>query len=417
MNERIQRMETSGKIGQVARGEVTGPIWTSRKKSSDPELTSHIRSLQIPLGSSMDLPLIVLHGLGSFQHDPTLRKRLDCIFSPLRHTFVINLLFRIPIEILRSLRFFVNTSGSGKTRLLFEGLCLHWGLYLTCAIDSFELGAGDFPAVVNDVHLNKNWSTILPTASEADYTSSLQNNIHLVYRSTCEALLARLIIYKIYLEACSREGFCHEQRQRWLQSQILIDQIASFDAFSMIKSDLSVGDLSTSALDEAIETTLEDIQDIWEMPPGEFLYVVLDQANVAARTHPFAFCDEYGSYSLLKEMLRALRKRLGHLPVRFVIAGTIIPPEDFQSGVGEWDDFHWCSNTGSFDDPEVHRRYVSQFLTPELKASVTGQALMDRMWQWLQGRFDLFHCSYIHYVLTLRQTPLYSIFFGCFIGQ
>lgn len=393
MNERIRRIETSGKIVRVARGEVTEPIWTSRKESSDPSLTSHIRSLQIPLGSSVDLPLVVLHNLGSFQRDPTLRKRLERIFSPSHHTFVITFLFRIPIEILRLLRFFVNTSGSGKTRLLFEGLCLHWGFYLTCAIDTFELGAGDLPAVINDVELNKNWSTILPTASKANHTSSLQNNIRLVYRSTCEALLARLIIFKIYLETCSRDGFCHEQRQRWLESQILIDQIASsFDAFAMIKNDLSASDLSTSFLDEAIKNTLEDIQDIWEMSPGEFLYVVLDESNVAARKHCFAFHDEYGNYPLLKEILRTLRKQLGHLPVRFVIAGTIIRPEDFQSGVGEWDDFHWCSDTGSFDDPEAHRHYVSQFLTPEFKASVTGQALMDRMWQWLQGRFDPFYC-------------------------
>ncbi|KAJ3924564.1 MAG: hypothetical protein NXY57DRAFT_857270, partial [Lentinula lateritia] len=52
----------------------------------------------------------------------------------------------------------------------------------------------------------------------------------------------------------------------------------------------------------------------------------------------------------------------------------------------EWDDFRWCSDTGSFNDPEDHRRYVSQFMPVSFASSVTGQALIDRMWYWLRGR-------------------------------
>ncbi|KAJ3846280.1 hypothetical protein EV368DRAFT_89294 [Lentinula lateritia] len=77
---------------------------------------------------------------------------------------------------------------------------------------------------------------------------------------------------------------------------------------------------------------------------------------------------------------------MGHLPVRFVVSGTIIPEEHFQSSVGEWDDFCWCSDTGSFDDPEEHCRYVSKFMPTEFASSVTGQTLLDHMWQWLYGR-------------------------------
>lgn len=89
VNERIQHIEASGKIVLIVRGEFAEPIWTPREESSNPDLTSHIRSLRIPLGRSLDLPLVVLYKLGSFQHDPTVRKRLDRIFTPLHHTFVI----------------------------------------------------------------------------------------------------------------------------------------------------------------------------------------------------------------------------------------------------------------------------------------------------------------------------------------
>ncbi|KAF9075350.1 hypothetical protein BDP27DRAFT_1443746 [Rhodocollybia butyracea] len=71
---------------------------------------------------------------------------------------------------------------------------------------------------------------------------------------------------------------------------------------------------------------------------------------------------------------------MGHLPVKFVVAGTVIPPEHFQSKIGEWDDFRWCSDTGSFDNPDVQRQYISQFLPPDLRNSDNGRILLDRMW-------------------------------------
>ncbi|KAJ3846562.1 hypothetical protein EV368DRAFT_6233, partial [Lentinula lateritia] len=128
------------------------------------------------------------------------------------------------------------------------------------------------------------------------------------------------------------------------------------------------------------------------------IYITLDEANAASKKHRRAFSDEYGRYPILKEMLRALRRRMGHLPVKFVVAGTMIPPEHFQSATGEWDDFRWCSDTGSFDDPEEHRRYVSQFLPSEFVSSMTGQALLDRSWRWLRGRHR-YTASYITVLL------------------
>ncbi|KAJ4479577.1 hypothetical protein C8J55DRAFT_429178, partial [Lentinula edodes] len=119
---------------------------------------------------------------------------------------------------------------------------------------------------------------------------------------------------------------------------------------------------------------------------GDFLYIALDEANVASRKYDEAFEDHHGRYPILKELIRGLRRQLGHLPIRFVVAGTIIPENHFQSLVGEWDDFRWCSDTGSFNDPEDHRRYVSQFMPVTFASSVTGQALIDRMWYWLRGR-------------------------------
>ncbi|KAF8829009.1 hypothetical protein HHX47_DHR3001121 [Lentinula edodes] len=249
-------------------------------------------------------------------------------------------------------------------------------------------GAGDFVLAIDDLESNRDWTGHLPFRSSPRYTANLQNNIKTVFRLNSEALLARLLVFKMYLEACSKEGFRHYHRRRWLESQIFPHTLASsFEPYGKLKREIARAEVDDSVIDEAITRTLEDIQRIWHISPGEFFYVVIDEANVGCQKHGGAFEDEYGRYPLLKEIIRSLQRRMGHLPVRFVVAGTIIPREHFQSSSGEWDSFHWCSDTGCFDDPENHRRYISEFLPPQFEKSDTGQLLIHRIWHWLRGSF------------------------------
>ncbi|KAJ3908132.1 hypothetical protein F5879DRAFT_874404 [Lentinula edodes] len=381
MNELLREIFSDGRITLIAKGEWKGPYWMPPKSSSrnahiDPETTAYIENLRIPLGYPMkEIPLIILYDLGSFQHNDKLRNRLDRVFSSSKDTFL------------------VNTSGTGKTKLLFEGLCLHWGLYMTCSLDSFNLGAADIPFALDNINENATWTTRLSSTSSDNYASSLKTNIHLVYRAVSEVLLARLLIFKMYLEACSTQGFSVEHRRRWLESQIFPTNIIPyFDPFSMLKSKISEGFLSDEDLDEAITHSWDEIQSFWNSPEmstaGDSFYIAIDEANVASRKHDEAFEDQHGRYPILKEIIRGLRRQIGSskLPIRFVVAGTMIPEDHFQSTVGEWDDFRWCSDTGSFNDPEDHRRYVSQFMPDSFSSSVTGQALIARMWYWLRGR-------------------------------
>ncbi|KAJ3805885.1 hypothetical protein F5876DRAFT_81281 [Lentinula aff. lateritia] len=371
MNRLIRTIYSDGRIAPIARGEWKRPSWMSKSNDAHTEITAHMESLDIPVGTqNVAVPLIVLYELGSFQHHAKLRGRLDRIFSSSNHTFL------------------VNTSGTGKTRLLLEGLCFHWGFYLTCAIDASSLGAADFPSVLNDVNWDHStWTSCLPPISDSNHPSLLQGNRRLVYRAVSEALFARFIVFKMFLEVCSKQGFCPEQRQRWLELQIFPTNITpSYDSFSMIKSEITRACLSDEELDEAMLHLMEEIQSIWEMPGGDFFYIAVDEVNVASRMHEEAFEDQRGRYPILKEILRSLRRRMGQLPVKFVVSGTIIPEDHFQSTIGEWDDFRWCSETGSFNDPDEHRRYITKFLPPKFAISVPGQALLDRMWQWLRGR-------------------------------
>ncbi|GAW03908.1 hypothetical protein LENED_005662 [Lentinula edodes] len=263
MNQAIRSINSENKIMPFVRADREHPIWAPTRTSTNPNTTDHIRNLALPLGNREDIPLVVLHQLGSFQHDTILRKRLNRIFSPDHHTFLIN------------------TSGSGKTKLLFEGLCLHWGFYFSCAIDSSDLGAGDFVLAIDDLESNRDWTGHLPFRSSPRYTANLQNNIKTVFRLNSEALLARLLVFKMYLEACSKEGFRHYHRRRWLESQIFPHTLASsFEPYGKLKREIARAEVDDSVIDEAITRTLEDIQRIWHISPGEFFYVVIDEANI-----------------------------------------------------------------------------------------------------------------------------------------
>ncbi len=84
----LLNIQSVGTIEQAVRGELRRPFWTPKKKSASPETNSHIESLQIPLADNEPLPLVLLYKIGSFQHDPNLRKRLDHIFNDDKHTCV-----------------------------------------------------------------------------------------------------------------------------------------------------------------------------------------------------------------------------------------------------------------------------------------------------------------------------------------
>ncbi|KAF5378624.1 hypothetical protein D9757_009561 [Collybiopsis confluens] len=389
------------KVADIANGNLKRSMYVPEEEETEQEregrgptieMTSFIRNLQIPLGTREDIPLVILHKLGRFQDDPLLRQRLDGIFSPGHHTFL------------------VNTSGSGKTKLLFEGLCQRWGFYFTFARDGSRLGPNDLAHIPTNLNWTSKWTQYLPPPSDPQYPTLLQANLQMVHNAFGGALLARLLVFKLFLEACSKEGFCQDHRQRWLEAQLLPRDLSNRgDPFNMLQLDVRNAQIDGSVIDEAIAQMLEEIQEIWDMPLGEFLYIALDEANVPSREYMRAFADEHGEYPLLKAVIRSWQRRLGHLPVRFVVAGTVIPQQHFQSASGEWDDWRWSSDTDSFHDPESQRRYIAQFLPPEFEASEDCQVLMQRMWHWLRGRHR-YTASFLTLLLANRfENSLYLL--------
>ncbi|KAK7452133.1 hypothetical protein VKT23_012238 [Stygiomarasmius scandens] len=364
----LETIESEGRLQKVVRGEEHYETWRARNLEGDPSVVQHFEELKIPTTDGQSrFPSIILHELGSFRDDAVLQARLANIFHA-EHTFL------------------VNCSGTGKTRLIFEGLCSNWGFYFICEPDSSRLGSSEiFDVIAGTLRKAPGFRPFVKTTHESE------SNRRMAHRQFSEVLLSRLLIFKLFLKYAMQEGIVEDHKKRWLLAQLSPGILwgpktqRSHDYFVEIRSSLHKSEISDDVIDDAILQTLREIIDIWDFTKHPF-YVVLDEANLAATTYPGSFRDDGGDYPLLKEILRIWRKQLGHLPVSFIMSGTRIPRVHFEFDHGEWDTFHWCSDTGYFDDREVQQKYVSDFLPTPLLSSPEGEELLDRIWKWLRGR-------------------------------
>ncbi|THU75976.1 hypothetical protein K435DRAFT_974625 [Dendrothele bispora CBS 962.96] len=324
--------------------------------------------LKVPTTDEKSLyPSIIMHKLGSFKDDAVLEARLANIFHS-EHTFL------------------VNCSGSGKTRLLLEGLCENWGLFFTCEPDFNKLGSSEISKVINDVlHRVPGFQAFTESLHSSDI------NRRIAHRHFSEILLSRLLVFKLFLEYALDNGITEGHKRLWLLAQLSPgilwgpEKRSSHDYFVDVWTFLNRSKVPDEVIDDAILQTITEIIELYDITQHPF-YLVLDEANYAAETYPSSFRDDDGDYPLLKEVLRIWKKQLGHLPISFVISGTRIPKRYFETKSGEWDAFRWCSDTGCFDNYEIQRKYVTQFLPPTLASSPEGEELLTRIWRWLRGR-------------------------------
>jgi len=95
-------------------------------------------------------------------------------------------------------RFLCNTSGSGKTRLLFKGLWRHFGLYFTVHTQLENIRSGDLGKILGQLQ-----NQLLPLPKE-DWGAELQFNWDIASCWFHGILYARLIIFRIFLEHAMR---------------------------------------------------------------------------------------------------------------------------------------------------------------------------------------------------------------------
>ncbi|KAF9482872.1 hypothetical protein BDN70DRAFT_379948 [Pholiota conissans] len=382
---------------KLVSGDIVFPTWAPPEGSLAPEVIQHLARLKIP--SLKGKPNLLLHGLGSFSRDEELEKRLKNIFMANNHTF------------------FVNTSGSGKTRLLLEGLCENWGFYFTSLVDSSLLGSSDVQnAIKTHVPDSPKFRHILPPMGSAGYEPALKINREIAGRVFRQIFLARLIIFNLFTESMVQHMKTRNPSEnvavykaRWLFLQLRPSSVRPqlWDVFDSLSSKLSTA--SDSYINKQTKLILVNVRSrcselestaSWKettMSTSEAaqtpLFCVLDEAQHAATQLSSSFrSDHSGSHRpILREIVKAWEGQSFGEGVFMVVAGTGISKDvvdqAMASAIMKDSKYRWCSDTGAFDKVDVQRQYIEKYLPKSLLESEAGVRLLERAWYWLHGRY------------------------------
>ncbi|KAH0588129.1 hypothetical protein H2248_006849 [Termitomyces sp. 'cryptogamus'] len=367
--------QLSPNLTNLVKGQIESPLWTLsdeyKFKDSDAQaITSRLTFSS--LIKQKRVPSMLFYDLGSFKNDPILHERVQKLFCKKQNTF------------------FVNASATGKTRLLYEGLFHHWGIYVTAHADNKE-------AQALETTLNTSFGgedemvEILPDASALGYQKLLDDNLKLLFRRFSIVLLAHLLVFREFLKTAheerviDNEGIC----QLWLLAQLWRPCLSGCDR-DIHRQLVKVLEWEPLAIVNKELTGI--IDEIKLLLPGairkEGLFVAIDEANVAATSIWF---DKAESHPPIRSLIRTWRDQLVSLdcPVTFVVAGTQIDHKFFPSTSPEWSSWKWTSDTGSFNDREIQEAYISPFLPPSLLKTPAGTAFLERIWNWCRSRHRL----------------------------
>jgi hypothetical protein len=290
-----------------------------------------------------------------------------------------------------------NTSGAGKTALLFQGLCKNWGFYFVAARDTQGIGSPDLESMMRRMESSTGWMHNIFGGRSATETE-LANKVNGVIAGNrvLKVMLARWLIFRTFVEVTRSENsgsLPEKTRHDWLLFQILpIVGVGGVDPFLALINSCLVGVNTDVLLDMLSELTPESVLGTsFRSPRGAFFYV-LDEAQVAGDTYMGAFCDSDGlkERPVLRPIIRtwATEDPRG---VKFIVSGTGFSLSIFKtvltSGVGKdssgWDVVH---DTGDFTEWRTQESYISQYLPVSFLSSPSGTALLTRMQEWLRGR-------------------------------
>ncbi|KAF9522898.1 hypothetical protein CPB83DRAFT_776352 [Crepidotus variabilis] len=393
-------------LRKLVLGEIILPVWVPAIDELDAGTLDRLANLRIPCIKGK--PNLLLHDLGTFSQDSVLDRRLKNIFMPNNHTFL------------------VNTSGSGKTRLLFEGLCSNWGFYLTSLVDSSGLSSSDVHnSIQTHVPEAKEFRRVLPPAGSSAYENALQTNKNIASRVFRQILLARLMIFDLFLDNVvqKEEHDAQMYRKQWLLLQLQPSFVHPevWDVFEGLSCKLAKA--SDAFINFTTTTLLRKVRSLcalFEPPPPSLsstpststppsphplptsstsqlpFFCVLDEAQHAATQLTTSFRSSHSDSHrpILREIISAWEQQTAGHGVFMVVAGTGISKDvvdqAIASAIMKESRYRWCSDTGAFEGEEgkeEQKLYLERYVGRDWLEREAGRRLMERMWYWLHGRY------------------------------
>ncbi|CAG8549758.1 4902_t:CDS:2, partial [Acaulospora colombiana] len=364
-------------LGQTIRELITQPRSTTWYPPGiiTPEVLQFYKNLDIP--SIRGKPNLLLHNLGKVPN-----KFVDNLLEGLDH----------------SPRILCNVSGSGKTRLLLETLCHHWGFYFVVARGYDRIGSPDLQATIDSMEFTPNWNydvfknspSVPPSTTDIQNASSSNGSI--AFHRLSRMMLSRRFVFDTFIKVVKEvyNGVIPDTAKLdWLLLQILPDRFPlGQDPFTSIINDCLIG---------VTQEVLAQLHN--ELEPGRILgldqnkpfLLVIDEIQVAGERYKTSFSDASGKKP--RPVLRPIVQYLSETTLngRVIVSGTGFSLENFKtvvtSGVGK-EPLPWSVvyKTGDFDVRETQMDYVSAYLPSNFLSSPSGCHLKARMYEWLRGR-------------------------------
>ncbi|TRM66577.1 hypothetical protein BD626DRAFT_609201 [Schizophyllum amplum] len=327
------------------------PLKTWNASPANESSAEFISSLRLT-NTSSDAPCLLLHDLGK-------------LIPPLAASHLTQVLTH---------SIFVNASGTGKTRLVLEGLCQQWGFYIPCTFDEFRLGSMDMRECLtpDGISLQCGFQPFQPWTA-----SDIAAHIAVARDTFSRILLSRLIWFQTYLDVLEDTDSAHA-RKGWLLLQALTLNLDHGDIFGFVTSILSR--FTQSYIDDMIADMFLDVKSRLG-GRGTNLFCVLDASQYANKLYRGAFGQET---TTLRELARSWENYEG---LTIILTGTDIDVAPFHRP--EPTRYSIYTNTGMFDTPAAQQEYITRYLPPALAESVHARALFARMWTWLRGRYVL----------------------------
>ncbi|KAI3615614.1 hypothetical protein WG66_011849 [Moniliophthora roreri] len=332
----------------------------------------------------------------------------------------------------------VNVSGSGKTRIVLEGLSRNWGFYFICQDDGTSIGSQDLPIAMQ--HRLKNhplFKEILPEdpSSSDVLKDQLAYNCDIANRIFAEVLLARLVVFEQFLDSMkldmekpeNRDCGISTYRERWLTLQARPGLLeCDDDIFASLVEAMHLESQSLQTLKSEVSRVRDSILKKLAVYDTSRFFLVIDEAQVAATTFPHAFRSAEQNLKggvgrkdrpVLRQIIHGWTELLKVSATKtcasYVITGTGVSlldiTEAVASSTGKKSGFATAYLTGAFDSAEDQRAYIEKYIPEVILNSEIGKILAERMWFWFRGRQALFYMM-CYRQLTLLPLTLLNIF-------
>lgn len=299
----------------------------------------------------------------------------------------------------------MNAAGSGKTRLVIDGLSTRYGFYLTSIVDSGvlgSLGSTDLHDILHETlaatpGFKKDISSL---TDQTSFTHAEERNRSIAEKHFQCVLLARILIFRKYRKLASPNApwGSLESKRRWLMVQLLPSLLLhDTDIFKGLTTLLFTFSkpVLVNIMEMGVQVMMRSLKEAEPSESKQKMYCVLDEAQKAAASFLKAFPSRTtpGIYRpVLTEIVFAWSTLdTTNSSLIFVVTGTSLDVPTMSNALAttahKIDIFKEYNDTGGFDDKDAQTDYISRYLP---RSAILLQEeyddLFERAYVWLRGR-------------------------------